>query len=48
VTPDLAGARLGACARQGIAEVLIDRRPAWDAEELGATFSGDVQTRTRC
>jgi hypothetical protein len=47
VTPDLAGARLGACARQDIAEVLIDRRSAWDAEERGATFSGDVQARTR-
>jgi hypothetical protein len=37
----------GACARQDIAEVLIDRRPVYDAEELGATFSGNVQTRTR-
>ena len=36
-----------ACAQQDISEVLIDRRSAWDAEELGATFSGNVQARTR-
>jgi hypothetical protein len=37
----------GACARQDISEVLIHSRSAQDAEELGATFSGNVQARTR-